>query len=117
MSTVLTMFSEVRVGFFFSMLIVMISSVLIHHHHPYHHHFGMVCKTHPGVLLLPHLQDLWSNTMAFENRSPHPHPFQIHPCVSLLQLENPPQREEDHAPEFIKVRENLRRITTEERAL
>lgn len=38
----------------------------------------------------------------------------------LNQLENPPQREEDHAPEFIKVRENLRRITTltsEERAL
>ncbi|XP_072576712.1 actin-associated protein FAM107A isoform X2 [Vulpes vulpes] len=38
----------------------------------------------------------------------------------LNQLENPPEKEEDHAPEFIKVRENLRRITTitsEERAL
>uniref|UniRef100_A0ABZ3NNC9 Actin-associated protein FAM107A n=1 Tax=Rattus norvegicus TaxID=10116 RepID=A0ABZ3NNC9_RAT len=41
-----------------------------------------------------------------------------HPNFGML--ENPPQREEDHAPEFIKVRENLRRITTltsEERAL
>ncbi|XP_012517071.1 PREDICTED: protein FAM107A isoform X2 [Propithecus coquereli] len=38
----------------------------------------------------------------------------------LNQLEKPPEKEEDHAPEFIKVRENLRRITTltsEERAL
>ncbi|XP_024838677.1 actin-associated protein FAM107A isoform X1 [Bos taurus] len=30
----------------------------------------------------------------------------------LNQLEKPPEKEEDHAPEFIKVRENLRRITT-----
>uniref|UniRef100_A0A452VFD4 Actin-associated protein FAM107A n=1 Tax=Ursus maritimus TaxID=29073 RepID=A0A452VFD4_URSMA len=38
----------------------------------------------------------------------------------LNQLEKPPEKEEDHAPEFIKVRENLRRISTlssEERAL
>nr|XP_036875185.1 actin-associated protein FAM107A isoform X1 [Manis javanica] len=38
----------------------------------------------------------------------------------LNQLEKPPEKEEDHAPEFIKVRENLRRIatlTSEERAL
>nr|XP_055128360.1 actin-associated protein FAM107A isoform X1 [Symphalangus syndactylus] len=38
----------------------------------------------------------------------------------LNQLEKPPDKEEDHAPEFIKVRENLRRIatlTSEERAL
>ncbi|XP_057574826.1 actin-associated protein FAM107A-like [Hippopotamus amphibius kiboko] len=30
----------------------------------------------------------------------------------LNQLEEPPEKEADHAPEFIKVRENLRRITT-----
>ncbi|XP_052505730.1 actin-associated protein FAM107A isoform X1 [Budorcas taxicolor] len=30
----------------------------------------------------------------------------------LNQLEKPPEKEEDHAPEFIKVRENLRRVTT-----
>ncbi|KAF7463063.1 Hypothetical predicted protein [Marmota monax] len=38
----------------------------------------------------------------------------------LNQLEKPPEKEEEHAPEFIKVRENLRRIATlssEERAL
>ncbi|EPY81027.1 hypothetical protein CB1_000762002 [Camelus ferus] len=38
----------------------------------------------------------------------------------LNQLEKPPEKEEDRAPEFIKVRENLRRIatlTSEERAL
>nr|KAF6310411.1 family with sequence similarity 107 member A [Myotis myotis] len=38
----------------------------------------------------------------------------------LNQLEKPPEKEEDHAPEFMKVRENLRRITTlssEERVL
>ncbi|XP_045688278.1 actin-associated protein FAM107A isoform X1 [Phyllostomus hastatus] len=38
----------------------------------------------------------------------------------LNQLEKPPEKEEDHAPEFIKVRENLRRIatlTSEERVL
>ncbi|XP_004631730.2 protein FAM107A isoform X1 [Octodon degus] len=38
----------------------------------------------------------------------------------LNQLEKNPEKEEEHAPEFIKVRENLRRITTltsEERAL
>ncbi|VFV17560.1 protein fam107a-like [Lynx pardinus] len=38
----------------------------------------------------------------------------------LNQLEKPPEKEEEHAPEFIKVRENLRRIatlTSEERAL
>ncbi|XP_019508340.1 PREDICTED: protein FAM107A isoform X3 [Hipposideros armiger] len=38
----------------------------------------------------------------------------------LNQLEKPPEKEEDRAPEFIKVRENLRRITTltsEERVL
>nr|KAF6310413.1 family with sequence similarity 107 member A [Myotis myotis] len=36
------------------------------------------------------------------------------------RLEKPPEKEEDHAPEFMKVRENLRRITTlssEERVL
>lgn len=41
-------------------------------------------------------------------------------CFSLLQLEKPPEKEEEHAPEFIKVRENLRRIaalSTEERVL
>ncbi|XP_045145770.1 actin-associated protein FAM107A isoform X2 [Echinops telfairi] len=38
----------------------------------------------------------------------------------LNQLEKPPEKEEDHAPEFMKVRENLRRIATlasEERVL
>ncbi|XP_040102449.1 actin-associated protein FAM107A isoform X2 [Oryx dammah] len=30
----------------------------------------------------------------------------------LNQLEKQPEKEEDHAPEFMKVRENLRRITT-----
>ncbi|XP_006862184.1 PREDICTED: protein FAM107A [Chrysochloris asiatica] len=38
----------------------------------------------------------------------------------LTQLEKQPEKEEDHAPEFIKVRENLRRIaklTSEERVL
>nr|XP_004669157.1 actin-associated protein FAM107A isoform X2 [Jaculus jaculus]XP_044992075.1 actin-associated protein FAM107A isoform X2 [Jaculus jaculus]XP_044992076.1 actin-associated protein FAM107A isoform X2 [Jaculus jaculus] len=38
----------------------------------------------------------------------------------LDQLENPPEKEEEHAPEFIRVRENLRRIatlTSEERSL
>ncbi|XP_008259075.2 actin-associated protein FAM107A isoform X1 [Oryctolagus cuniculus] len=38
----------------------------------------------------------------------------------LNQLEKPPEQEEEHAPEFMKVRENLRRIATlpsEERAL
>ena len=41
-------------------------------------------------------------------------------CFSVLQLEKPPEKEEEHAPEFIKVRENLRRIatlTSEERVL
>lgn len=41
-----------------------------------------------------------------------PAPLISHLCFSLLQLEKPPEKEEDHAPEFIKVRENLRRITT-----
>nr|KAF6335124.1 family with sequence similarity 107 member A [Pipistrellus kuhlii] len=35
----------------------------------------------------------------------------------LSQLEKPPEKEEDHAPEFIKVRENLRRIATLSRVL
>lgn len=31
---------------------------------------------------------------------------------SLLQLEKEQEKEEDHAPEFIKVKENLRRTST-----
>ncbi|XP_006169213.1 actin-associated protein FAM107A isoform X1 [Tupaia chinensis] len=50
-----------------------------------------------------------------------PQPAHVTPCLAVLQLESPPEKEEEHAPEFIKVRENLRRIAalapSEERAL
>ena len=63
-------------------------------------------------------ETLGPNPVAFDNRdSPGPTPFTP---LLLLQLEKPPEKEEDHAPEFMKVRENLRRIatlTSEERAL
>lgn len=69
----------------------------------------LVAKLIPGSVSPE--RTLGPNPVAFKLEI-MPAPLISHLCFSLLQLEKPPEKEEDHAPEFIKVRENLRRITT-----